>query len=165
MLTVGTVTGNIIVTDVRTNKIVKTLPCGPGCHGINFGAKKGGGYYGYVTVKFANKMVVVDVDPDGTGDLSKAKVAGEVVVDPEPDTQMDDTPTKYIGEGGNGVEIYPPVYNGWVQKLPDAEKAKLTCKQRPDTPPPTTRMSRCPCRSWSPGSTSSPGFSSAPTAM
>ena len=130
MLTVGTVTGNIIVTDVRTNKIVKTLPCGPGCHGINFGAKKGGGYYGYVTVKFANKMVVVDVDPDGTGDLSKAKVAGEVVVDPEPDTQMDDTPTKYIGEGGNGVEIYPPVYNGWVQKLPDAEKAKLTCKQR-----------------------------------
>src|SRR5205823_1235184 len=31
MLTVGTVTGNIVVTDMKTNKIVKTLPCGPGC--------------------------------------------------------------------------------------------------------------------------------------
>ena len=130
MLTVGTVTGNIIVTDLKTNKIVKTLPCGPGCHGINFGAKKGGGYYGYVTIKFANKMVVVDVDPDGNGDISKAKIAGEVLVNPESDTQMDDTPTKYIGQGGNGIEMYPPVYNGWVQKLPEAEKAKLTCKQR-----------------------------------
>jgi hypothetical protein len=130
MLTVGTVSGNIIVTDLKTNTIVKTLPCGPGCHGINFGAKKGGGYYGYVTVKFANKMVVVDVDPDGNGDISKAKVAGEVLVNPEPGTQMDDTPTKYIGQGGNGIELYPPVYNGWVQKLPEAEKAKLTCKQR-----------------------------------
>jgi YVTN family beta-propeller protein len=130
MLTVGTVTGNIVVTDVRTNKIVKTLPCGPGCHGINFGAKKGGGYYGYVTIKFANKMVVVDPDPDGNGDLSDAKVAGDVLVNPEPDTQMDDQPTKYVGQGGNGIELYPPVYNGWVQKLPESEKAKLTCKQR-----------------------------------
>jgi YVTN family beta-propeller protein len=130
MLTVGTVTGNIIVTDMKTNKIVKTLPCGPGCHGINFGAKKGGGYFGYVTVKFANKMIVVDADPDGDGNLSKAKIAGEVLVDPESGTQMDDKPTKWIGQGGNGVEIYPVVYNGWVQKLPESEKANLTCKQR-----------------------------------
>ena len=57
-------------------------------------------------------------------------LAGEVLVDPEPDTQMDDTPTKWIGQGGNGIEIYPNVYNGWVQKMPEAEKAKLTCKQR-----------------------------------
>ena len=77
-----------------------------------------------------NKMVVVDIDPAHDGDLSKAKVAGEVIVDAEPDTQMDDTPTKWQGMGGNGIEIYPPVYNGWVQKLPETEKAKLTCKQR-----------------------------------
>ena len=49
MFTVGTVTGNIVVIDPKTNKFVKTLPCGPGCHGGNWGAKKGGGYYGYVT--------------------------------------------------------------------------------------------------------------------
>ena len=83
-----------------------------------------------VPVKFANKLIVVDVDPDGDGDLTKAKIAGEVLVNPEQDTQMDDQPTKYIGQGGNGVELYPPVYNGWVQKLPESEKAKLTCKQR-----------------------------------
>ena len=130
MLTVGTVTGNIIVTDVETNKIVKTLPCGPGCHGINFGAKKGGGYYGYVSVKFANKMVVVDADPNGDGDPSDAAIAGEVLSDAQPGIQMDDKPDEYLGQGGNGVEIYPPVYNGWVQKLPEAVKAQLTCKQR-----------------------------------
>jgi YVTN family beta-propeller protein len=126
----GTVTGNFFMIDLHTNKLIKTFPAGPGAHGANFGAKQGGGYYLYATTKFMNKMVVIDPDPAGDGDLSKAKVAGEVIVDPEPDTQMDDTPTKWQGEGGNGIEIYPPVYNGWVQKLPDAEKAKLTCKQR-----------------------------------
>ncbi|MGH9035360.1 MAG: copper oxidase [Acidimicrobiia bacterium] len=130
MLTVGTVTGNIIVTDVETNKIVKTLPCGPGCHGINFGAKKGGGYYGYVSVKFANKMVVVDADPNGDGDPSDAMIAGELLSDAQPGIQMDDKPDEYLGQGGNGVEIYPVVYNGWVQKLPEEQKALLTCKQR-----------------------------------
>jgi len=130
MLTVGTVTGNILVIDVQKNKLIKTLPCGPGCHGGNFGAKKGGGYYGYMTVKFANKMIVVEGDPNGDGDASDARIAGEVLTDPEPGIQMDDTPTKYIGQGGNGMFIYPIVYNGWVQKMPEDQKALLTCKQR-----------------------------------
>jgi YVTN family beta-propeller protein len=130
MLTVGTVTGNIIVTDIETNKIVKTLPCGPGCHGINFGAKKGGGYYAYVSVKFANRMLVVDADPNGDGDPADAAIAGSLLADAQPGIEMDDEPDEYLGQGGNGVEIYPVVYNGWVQGLPDAEKAKLTCKQR-----------------------------------
>ncbi|MGH9040550.1 MAG: copper oxidase [Acidimicrobiia bacterium] len=130
MLTVGTVTGNIVVTDMDTNKIVKTLPCGPGCHSINFGAKKGGGYFAYVSIKFANKMVVVDADPNQDGDPSDAKIAGSVLSDPQPDIQMDDEPDEYLGQGGNGVEIYPVVYNGWVQGLPEAVKAQLTCKQR-----------------------------------
>jgi hypothetical protein len=43
---------------------------------------------------------------------------------------MDDKPDEYLGQGGNGVEIYPPVYNGMVQAVPEAEKAKLTCRQR-----------------------------------
>ena len=130
MLTVGTVSGNILVLDMNKNTFVKTLPCGPGCHGINFGAKKGGGYYGYVTVKFANKMIVVEGDPNGDGNPSDATIAGEALTDAEPGIQMDDTPTKYIGQGGNGIFIYPIVYNGWVQKMPDAWKAQLTCKQR-----------------------------------
>jgi hypothetical protein len=130
MLSVGTVTGNILVLDMQKNTLVKTLPCGPGCHGINFGAKKGGGYYGYMTVKFANKMIVVEGDPNGDGDASDARIAGEVLTDAEPGIQMDDTPDQYIGQGGNGMFIYPIVYNGWVQKMPDDQKGLLTCKQR-----------------------------------
>jgi DNA-binding beta-propeller fold protein YncE len=130
MVTVGTVTGNIVVIDPKTNKFVKTLPCGPGCHGGNWGAKKGGGYYMYVTTKFMNKMVVVSADPNGDGDLSDATIVGEVLTDAQSGTQMDDTPTGNIGQGGNGLFIYPIAYNGWVQKMPDAWKAQLTCQQR-----------------------------------
>jgi len=130
MVTVGTVTGNIVIIDPKTNKFVKTLPCGPGCHGANFGAKKGGGYYAYVTTKFMNKMVVVNADPNGDGDLSDAAIVGEVLTDAQPGIQMDDEPTGNIGQGGNGIFIYPIAYNGWVQKMPDVEKAKLTCQQR-----------------------------------
>lgn len=129
MFTVGTVTGNIVIIDPKTNKFVKTLPCGPGCHGGNWGAKKGGGYYAYITTKFMNKMIVVNADPNNDGDLSDATIAGEVLTSGSA-PQMDDTPTGNFGQGGNGLFIYPIAYNGWVQKMPEAEKAKLTCQQR-----------------------------------
>ncbi len=130
MITVGTVSANIVIIDPKTNKFVKTLPCAPGCHGGNWGAKKGGGYYMYVTSKFMNKMLVVNADPNNDGDLSDAMIVGDALTDAQSGTQMDDTPTGNIGQGGNGLFIYPIAYNGWVQKMPDAEKAKLTCKQR-----------------------------------
>ena len=130
MLTVGTVSANIVVTDMDKNQIVKTLPACPGVHGINFGAKKGGGYYGYVTNKFCNKMIVVDGDPNGDGDPSDAQIVGEVLTNAEPETQTDAEPVNYFGQGGNGIMIYPIAYNGWVQRMPEAEKAKLTCQQR-----------------------------------
>src|SRR5207248_7916719 len=38
----------LTIIDPRTDKIVKDIPCAAGCHGANFGAKKGGGYYAYV---------------------------------------------------------------------------------------------------------------------
>ena len=34
----------------KEDQEIKVLPCDPGCHGVNWGAKKGGGYYGYVGV-------------------------------------------------------------------------------------------------------------------
>ncbi len=42
----------ITILDNDTNQIVKELPCDAGCHGVNFGAKKGGGYYAYVLEYF-----------------------------------------------------------------------------------------------------------------
>jgi DNA-binding beta-propeller fold protein YncE len=130
MLVVGTFTGNILEIDMKNNKIVKSFPCGPGCHGINFGAKKGGGYLGYVSVKFANVAWVIDGDPNSDGDLSDAKLVGGMVTSGAASKINDDTPTSNFGEGGQGVWAYPDVYNGWVQELPDEWKSQLTCQQQ-----------------------------------
>jgi DNA-binding beta-propeller fold protein YncE len=130
MLVVGTFTGNVLEIDMKTNKIVKSFPCGPGCHGINFGAKKGGGYLGYVSVKFANVAWVIDGDPNSDGDLSDARLTGGVVTSGAASKINDDTPSSQFGQGGQGVWAYPEVYNGWVQELPDEWKSQLTCQQQ-----------------------------------
>jgi DNA-binding beta-propeller fold protein YncE len=129
MLVVGTFTGNVLEIDMKTNKIVKSFPCGPGCHGINFGAKKGGGYLGYVSVKFANVAWVIDGDPNNDGDLSDGRLTGGVITSGSATKINDDTPSSQFGQGGQGVWAYPEVYNGWVQELPDEWKAQLTCAQ------------------------------------
>ena len=132
MLIVGTFTSNILVIDMETHKIVKSLPCAPGCHGINFGLKKGGGWYGYVSIKYANRVVVVDGDPNGDGDPSDAEIAGDLYASTVPGIQSDDEARGDVtaGQGGNGVFAYPVPYNGWVQTMPDAWKAQMTCQQR-----------------------------------
>ncbi len=61
--------------------MIKDLPCNAGCHGGNFGAKKGGGYYAYISNKFSNAMQVIDVDPNNDGDISDAAIAGQLVLD------------------------------------------------------------------------------------
>lgn len=129
LIVAGTFTANAVLIDMKTNEIVKTLPACPGAHGVNFGAKKGGGYYAYLTNKFCNKMTVVDGDPNGDGDISDATIAGEVLTNGTPPI-MDDNPVAQFGQGGQGVWAVPEVYNGWVQAIPDRWKAMLTCQQR-----------------------------------
>ncbi|WP_143032422.1 hypothetical protein [Nitrosomonas sp. Nm33] len=46
-----------------TDTVVKMLSCDPGRHGVQYGAKKGDGYYAYVSSKFSNRILVVDPDP------------------------------------------------------------------------------------------------------
>jgi DNA-binding beta-propeller fold protein YncE len=133
MLVVGTFTGNILEIDMKNNTIAKSFPCGPGCHGINFGAKKGGGYLGYVSVKFANVFWVVDGDPNSDGDLSDGRIAGGVITSGAATKINDDTPSSQFGQGGQGVWTYPDVYNGWVQELPAEWKSQLTCAQQNPT--------------------------------
>jgi hypothetical protein len=53
MITAHTLTATITVADTNTDTLVKMLPCDPGCHGVQFGAKQGGGYYAYVSSKFS----------------------------------------------------------------------------------------------------------------
>ena len=121
---------SIIVIDTKTDKVVKMLPCDPGCHGANFGAKKGGGYYAYVTSKFSNELIVVDADPNNDGNLSDAKIAGRVSLVSDSHTPTDDRIISLAGYGGQGVLAIPNVYNSWVKYLPGEWKEQLTHSQQ-----------------------------------
>ncbi|MDR4470785.1 MAG: hypothetical protein MRJ68_21215, partial [Nitrospira sp.] len=124
MVTANTLTATLTVVDTRhllpngsvnpnEDTVVAMLPCDPGCHGVQYGAKKGGGYYAYVANKFGNGMIVVDPDPNGDGDPSDAEIAGRVLL---VGTGTDDTVIGNAGMGGQGVLPVPNVYNGWVQQ-------------------------------------------------
>ncbi len=98
---------------------------------MNFGAKKGGGYYAYVSSKFSNDLIVVDPDPNDDGNVADATIVGRILLalGPNADVPTDDDVTAYAGMGGQGVLPIPLVYNGWVQKLPQTWKNLLTQKQ------------------------------------
>ncbi|MGE3977277.1 MAG: copper oxidase [Nitrospira sp.] len=127
MVTANTLTATITVIDTRhrlpngsvnpnEDKVVAMLPCDPGCHGAQYGAKAGGGYYAYAASKFSNALIVVDPDPNGDGDPSDAKVAGRVLLTGPPSAVQDDTVIGNWGMGGQGILPVPVVYNGWVQQ-------------------------------------------------
>ncbi|MDZ4732472.1 MAG: copper oxidase [Nitrospirota bacterium] len=129
VITGNTLTGTITIIRTLDDVLVAMIPCDPGCHGVNFGAKKGGGYYAYVTSKFANRLIVLDYDPDNNGNVDDAVIAGAVVLAKD-NVPKDDTIIGNRGQGGQGVLAVPNVYNGWVQGLPIGYKAQLTRAQR-----------------------------------
>jgi hypothetical protein len=126
MITANTLTANILITDTVSNTVVATLACDAGCHGVAFGAKKGGGYYAYVSSKFSNRMIVIDVTPKE----GLPAIVGSVLLTPSAGTDSDGKVSAYPGMGGQGVLPIPLVYNGWVQKLPEEWKEKLTYQQK-----------------------------------
>lgn len=130
MVTANTLTSTITVVDTSIDQVVAMLPCDPGCHGVQFGAKQGGGYFAYVSTKFSNALIVVDPDPNNDGDPSDATIAGRVLLAASSGTARDDTITGNVGMGGQGVLAIPVVYNGWVQKLPSVWLNQLTPEQR-----------------------------------
>jgi DNA-binding beta-propeller fold protein YncE len=137
----NTLAARILVIDTATDKVVASLACDAGCHGVQFGAKRGGGYYAYVSSKFSNRMIVVDPDPNGVGTApdngSNAVVAGSVLLTTDNKSShfhTDGTVNKYPGMGGQGVLPIPLVYNGWVQNISEEvleqNNWRLTHKQR-----------------------------------
>jgi DNA-binding beta-propeller fold protein YncE/plastocyanin len=131
VMTANTLTGTITIIDTDTDTLVKSLPCDVGCHGVNFGAKRGGGYLAYVSSKFSNSLIVVDPDPDNDGEPTDAAVIGRVVLTAGPGTRTDDRVTAHAGMGGQGVLPIPLVYHGWVQNVPNTPPFdQLTCEQR-----------------------------------
>jgi DNA-binding beta-propeller fold protein YncE/plastocyanin len=126
----NTLTGTITIIDTDTDTLIKSLPCDAGCHGVNFGAKQGGGYLAYVSSKFSNSLIVVNPDPNNDGEAIDATIVGRVILNATSGTQGDDRVIANPGQGGQGVLPVPNVYNGWVQNLPASWKAMLTCQQR-----------------------------------
>jgi DNA-binding beta-propeller fold protein YncE len=130
MVTANTLTSTIVITDTKTDQLAAMLPGEAGAHGVQFGAKKGGGYYAYIGNKFANVMTVVDADPNGDGNFNDATIAGRVLLTASATTASDDRVVGYPGMGGQGVLAIPLPYNGWVQQLPQVWKDQLTPAQR-----------------------------------
>lgn len=128
MVTANTLSGTITVVDPATNTVVKTLPCDPGCHGVQYGAKQGGGYYAYVSSKFSNALIVVGFNANG--DAASADIVGRILLTSVGTTAADDAIAGNRGMGGQGILAIPVVYNGWVQNLPDTWKNQLTPAQR-----------------------------------
>jgi hypothetical protein len=111
--------GVVKVIDTATDTVAETLACEPGCHGANFGAKQGGGYYGYVTSQYTNALQVVDATPPAGG---LPELAGKVFLGSD-------------GVGGQGVLPIPIAYEGWVERAVAAHapftSALTGCQRRP----------------------------------
>jgi YVTN family beta-propeller protein len=123
---------SITIVDTSTDTLTASLACDAGCHGVQWGAKDGGGYYAYVASKFSNSLIVVDPDPDGLGngadDGSNAVIAGRISL--EGAVTDGDTVTGLEGMGGQGTLAVPNVYNEWVQELPAEWTSLLTSEQQ-----------------------------------
>jgi len=129
MVTANTLTGTITIVDPVTDTVVAMLPCDPGCHGVQYGAKQGGGYYAYVSSKFSNSLIIVDPSPDGNP--ANAAIVGRILLTAVTGTTaIDDTIVGNRGMGGQGILAVPVVYNGWVQNLPPVWKDQLTPAQQ-----------------------------------
>ena len=125
MITATTLTATILIIDTATDTVVRSLPCNAGCHGVNFGAKQGGGYYAYVSSKFSNDLIVVDPDPNNDGNPIDAKLA---------------TARKLIGQKKivDAIKTYDDVlkddpnqpealtYRGWLLRLTSLQAPNLT---------------------------------------
>lgn len=54
--------GQLAIIDANSDSVINVVDCGSGCHGANFGAKRGGGFYGYATMQYQDKVTVVDMN-------------------------------------------------------------------------------------------------------
>lgn len=102
---------HVALIDTTLDEVVAWIGTPAGTHGINWGAKLGGGYYAWVTNQHANVVTVIDPDPNGDGDGTDAGVVGQILL-ANGSTGAGATD----GTGGQGVKPLPMVHDGWVQQ-------------------------------------------------
>lgn len=101
---------HVALIDTLKDEVVALVGTPAGTHGINWGAKLGGGYYAYVTSQHANVLTVIDPDPNGDGDGTDAAIVGKVrLANGSPGAGATD------GTGGQGVKPLPMTHDGWIQ--------------------------------------------------
>lgn len=102
---------HVAIIDARSDEVVALLGTPAGTHGVNWGAKLGGGYYAYVTNQYANVLTVIDPDPNGDGSGSDAAIVGTILLanDSEGAGVTD-------GVGGQGIKPLPMMHDGWIQR-------------------------------------------------
>ena len=71
---------HVALIDTMTDEVVAWIGTPAGTHGVNWGFKRGGGYYAWVTNQHANVVTVIDPDPDGDGDGTDAAVVGQILL-------------------------------------------------------------------------------------
>ena len=93
---------HVAIIDTTTDRVVAFVPTPAGTHGVNWGAKRGGGYYAYVTNQHANVLTVIDPDPNGDGNGADAAAVGTILL-----ANGSNGAGATDGTGGQGVKPFP----------------------------------------------------------
>lgn len=101
---------HVAIIDTTTDQVVAFVPTPAGTHGVNWGAKLGGGYYAYVTNQHANVLTIIDPDPNGDNSGADATVVGTIVL-----ANGSRGAGATDGTGGQGVKPLPMTHDGWIQ--------------------------------------------------
>jgi YVTN family beta-propeller protein len=101
---------HVAIIDTTTDRVVAFVPTPAGTHGVNWGAKRGGGYYAYVTNQHANVLTVIDPDPNGDGNGADAAAVGTILL-----ANGSNGAGATDGTGGQGVKPLPMTHDGWIQ--------------------------------------------------
>ncbi|MCI0675848.1 MAG: hypothetical protein L0Y42_08755 [Phycisphaerales bacterium] len=105
---------HVAIIDTSTNEIVKYVATPAGTHGVNWGAKLGGGYYAYVSNQHANVLTVIDPDPNGDSSGDDAAAVGTILL-----ANASEGAGATDGTGGQGIEPIPMTHDGWIQRTVD----------------------------------------------
>jgi DNA-binding beta-propeller fold protein YncE len=101
---------HVAIIDTTTDRVVAFVPTPAGTHGVNWGAKRGGGYYAYVTNQHANVLTIIDPDPNGDGNGADAAAVGTILL-----ANGSNGAGATDGTGGQGVKPLPMTHDGWIQ--------------------------------------------------
>jgi DNA-binding beta-propeller fold protein YncE len=101
---------HVAIIDTTTDQVVAFVSTPAGTHGVNWGAKRGGGYYAYVTNQHANVLTIIDPDPNGDDNGTDAAVVGTLLL-----ANGSRGAGATDGTGGQGVKPLPMTHDGWIQ--------------------------------------------------